>query len=168
MGPSSEGSRAHERGTKTLSPRGAPLCTSHHHSNSLHWPCILCVSQCVCLGKKRVCSCLYKKAGAAPWDFCIMDLSPLKWLCFQLSFLNRLHSPAGTMHLLLSKSIFLRCLLCILTTMHHALVFVSMLASSVIHPRKGYRVHASLSFCCNMTIHARHEYACSLTVSSGE
>lgn len=49
MGPSSEGSRVHERGTKTPLPKRGPLCTSHHHINSLHWPCMLCVLEFVCV-----------------------------------------------------------------------------------------------------------------------
>lgn len=84
------------------------------------WVCahvFVCVHEheYVCfLGGKRVCSCLYKQAGAGPWDFCITDLPPQKRLGSQPSFLNRLHSTAGTMHLLLLKSIFLHDLLCIL------------------------------------------------------
>lgn len=59
MGPSSEGSRTLERGTKTLSSRGPSL----YLCNSLHRPRKLCVGLHV-----------FKMAGAALWEFYIMDL----------------------------------------------------------------------------------------------
>lgn len=73
------------------------------HSNSLHWPCMLSV----CVLGKKTCVFLPISRQVLPLGiFYIMDLPPSKWFGFQLSFLNRPHSPAGNMQLLLSRFIF--------------------------------------------------------------
>lgn len=72
MGPSSEGSRAHERGTKTLSPRGAPLWGSQHQSPlALHTVCV-CVHV---LGEKNVCVLACMRRQVLPLGI------PALWIC---------------------------------------------------------------------------------------
>lgn len=82
MGPSSEGSKAHERGTKALSPRGAPLCTSQQQPPlALH---TVCLSACMW---EKTCTFLPVWEGRCyPLGFLHYGSAPLKGLGFQLSF----------------------------------------------------------------------------------
>lgn len=100
---------------RPLCPRGAPLCTSDRHINCLYWPCVFV---CVCV------SCISRQV--LPLGiFCIMDLCPPKMAWLSAIILKQAaFSPVGTLHPLLSKSIFLHGLLYILTSLHHTLVFV--------------------------------------------
>lgn len=60
MGPSSEGSRVHERGNKDPSAWAGPHSAPHTTAiSSLYWPCMLCVVEfvyvCVCVLEKEMC-----------------------------------------------------------------------------------------------------------------
>lgn len=114
---------------RPLCPRGAPLCTSHHHINSLHWPCMLCVCKIVCVcvyvctRERNVCILACISRQVLPLGISALWICPPKMAWLSAIILKQAaFSPVRTTHPLLSKSIFLHGLLCILTTLHHTLV----------------------------------------------